>query len=70
VTFPQVEAAGPYAYKVTSQQERQAKMTDQNTTHFGFQTVPEADKAGMVHGVFKIHRSAFKAINLIQSNTR
>jgi demethylmenaquinone methyltransferase/2-methoxy-6-polyprenyl-1,4-benzoquinol methylase len=23
-----------------------------NTTHFGFQTVPEVDKAGMVHGVF------------------
>ena len=27
-------------------------MNDQKTTHFGFQTVPEDDKARLVHGVF------------------
>ena len=27
-------------------------MTDERTTHFGFETVPEDEKAGRVHGVF------------------
>jgi demethylmenaquinone methyltransferase/2-methoxy-6-polyprenyl-1,4-benzoquinol methylase len=67
VTFPQVEAAQPYAYKVTSQQERQAKMTDPITTHFGFQTVPEAEKAGMVHGVFTRVASKYDLMNDLMS---
>ena len=25
---------------------------DQGSTHFGYQTVPEGEKAGLVHGVF------------------
>lgn len=40
-------------------------MTQQNdrTTHFGFQTVPEADKAGMVHGVFTRVASRYGVMN-------
>lgn len=40
-------------------------MTQQNdrTTHFGFQTVPEADKAGMVHGVFTRVASRYDVMN-------
>ena len=37
-------------------------MTD-NTTHFGFQTVPEADKAGMVHGVFSRVANKYDVMN-------
>ncbi len=42
-------------------------MTDQNTTHFGFQTVPEADKAGMVHGVFTRVASKYDIMNDLMS---
>ena len=40
-------------------------VTQQNdrTTHFGFQTVPEADKAGMVHGVFTRVASRYDVMN-------
>lgn len=40
-------------------------MTQENdrTTHFGFQTVPEADKAGMVHGVFTRVASRYDVMN-------
>lgn len=40
-------------------------MTDQNdkTTHFGFQTVNEDDKAGMVHGVFTNVASKYDVMN-------
>lgn len=34
-----------------------------NTTHFGFQTVPEADKAGMVHGVFSRVANKYDVMN-------
>jgi demethylmenaquinone methyltransferase / 2-methoxy-6-polyprenyl-1,4-benzoquinol methylase len=37
-------------------------MTD-NTTHFGFQTVPEAEKAGMVHGVFSRVANKYDVMN-------
>jgi len=44
-------------------------MTDQDhkTTHFGFQTVPEADKAGMVHGVFTRVANRYDAMNDLMS---
>lgn len=41
--------------------------TQQGTTHFGFQTVPEADKAGMVHGVFTRVASKYDIMNDLMS---
>ena len=40
---------------------------DQGTTHFGFQTVPEGDKAGMVHGVFTRVASRYDIMNDLMS---
>ena len=37
------------------------------TTHFGYQTVPEADKAGMVHGVFSRVASKYDIMNDLMS---
>jgi demethylmenaquinone methyltransferase / 2-methoxy-6-polyprenyl-1,4-benzoquinol methylase len=37
------------------------------TTHFGYQTVPEADKAGMVHGVFTKVASKYDIMNDVMS---
>lgn len=44
-------------------------MSDENdsTTHFGFQTVPEGDKAGMVHGVFTRVASRYDIMNDVMS---
>lgn len=43
-------------------------MSDQNqTTHFGFQTVPEAEKAGMVHGVFTRVANRYDVMNDLMS---
>ncbi len=42
-------------------------MSDEDTTHFGFQTVPEADKAGMVHGVFSSVASKYDVMNDLMS---
>ena len=44
-------------------------MTDdpQGSTHFGFQTVSEADKAGMVHGVFSRVASKYDVMNDLMS---
>jgi demethylmenaquinone methyltransferase / 2-methoxy-6-polyprenyl-1,4-benzoquinol methylase len=44
-------------------------MTDdpQGTTHFGNQTVPEAEKAGMVHGVFTRVASKYDIMNDLMS---
>ena len=42
-------------------------MTDQSTTHFGFQTVPEGEKAGMVHGVFTRVASKYDVMNDLMS---
>ncbi len=39
----------------------------EDTTHFGFQTVPEADKAGMVHGVFTRVASKYDVMNDLMS---
>lgn len=36
---------------------------DTRTTHFGFQTVDEAEKAGMVHGVFSSVASKYDLMN-------
>jgi demethylmenaquinone methyltransferase/2-methoxy-6-polyprenyl-1,4-benzoquinol methylase len=45
--------------------ERQEIMTE--TTHFGYQTVPEADKARMVHGVFTRVASKYDIMNDLMS---
>ncbi len=37
------------------------------TTHFGFETVPEADKAGRVHGVFSSVASRYDLMNDLMS---
>jgi demethylmenaquinone methyltransferase / 2-methoxy-6-polyprenyl-1,4-benzoquinol methylase len=49
-------------------------MTDESSfenppgeTHFGFRTVPEADKAGMVHGVFSSVASRYDLMNDLMS---
>ncbi|PKP69743.1 MAG: bifunctional demethylmenaquinone methyltransferase/2-methoxy-6-polyprenyl-1,4-benzoquinol methylase UbiE [Alphaproteobacteria bacterium HGW-Alphaproteobacteria-4] len=44
-------------------------MTDstRNTTHFGFQTVNEGEKAGMVHGVFTRVASKYDIMNDLMS---
>jgi demethylmenaquinone methyltransferase/2-methoxy-6-polyprenyl-1,4-benzoquinol methylase len=42
-------------------------MTEDSTTHFGFQTVPEADKAAMVHGVFTRVASKYDVMNDLMS---
>ena len=38
-------------------------MADEPTTHFGFETVPEAEKAGRVHGVFSSVASRYDLMN-------
>ena len=38
-------------------------MTDDNTTHFGFETVPEGEKAGRVQGVFSSVASKYDIMN-------
>ena len=40
---------------------------DQKTTHFGFQTVAEEEKAGMVHGVFTRVASRYDLMNDLMS---
>lgn len=40
---------------------------DDKTTHFGFRTVPEGDKAGMVHGVFTSVASKYDVMNDLMS---
>ncbi|WP_298493410.1 bifunctional demethylmenaquinone methyltransferase/2-methoxy-6-polyprenyl-1,4-benzoquinol methylase UbiE [uncultured Maritimibacter sp.] len=42
-------------------------MSDQKTTHFGFQTVDEDQKAGMVHGVFTNVASKYDIMNDVMS---
>jgi demethylmenaquinone methyltransferase / 2-methoxy-6-polyprenyl-1,4-benzoquinol methylase len=42
-------------------------MSEENTTHFGFQTVPEAEKAGLVHGVFTNVASKYDIMNDLMS---
>ena len=42
-------------------------MSNDSTTHFGFQTVPEGDKAGMVHGVFTRVASKYDIMNDLMS---
>jgi demethylmenaquinone methyltransferase/2-methoxy-6-polyprenyl-1,4-benzoquinol methylase len=42
-------------------------MAEDKTTHFGFQTVPEGDKAGMVHGVFSSVASRYDLMNDLMS---
>lgn len=42
-------------------------MTEDKTTHFGFQDVTEAEKAGMVHGVFSRVASKYDVMNDLMS---
>ena len=41
--------------------------TNDKTTHFGFETVPEADKAGRVQGVFNSVASKYDVMNDVMS---
>ncbi len=41
--------------------------SDEPTTHFGFQTVPEDEKAGRVHGVFTSVASRYDVMNDVMS---
>ena len=41
--------------------------TDAKTTHFGYQTVPETEKAGRVHGVFSSVASRYDVMNDVMS---
>ncbi len=41
--------------------------SDQRTTHFGFKTVDEGEKAGMVHGVFSNVASKYDIMNDVMS---
>lgn len=45
----------------------QDDMMQQDTTHFGFQTVDAAQKAGMVHGVFSRVASKYDIMNDVMS---
>ncbi|SHI83504.1 2-octaprenyl-6-methoxy-1,4-benzoquinone methylase [Palleronia salina] len=40
---------------------------DDSTTHFGYQTVPESEKAGRVHGVFSSVASKYDVMNDVMS---
>ncbi|MEM9430858.1 MAG: bifunctional demethylmenaquinone methyltransferase/2-methoxy-6-polyprenyl-1,4-benzoquinol methylase UbiE [Pseudomonadota bacterium] len=42
-------------------------MTDDPTTHFGFEDIPEADKSGRVHGVFSSVASRYDVMNDVMS---
>ncbi|MEM9754622.1 MAG: bifunctional demethylmenaquinone methyltransferase/2-methoxy-6-polyprenyl-1,4-benzoquinol methylase UbiE [Pseudomonadota bacterium] len=42
-------------------------MTESKTTHFGFEDIPEADKAGRVHGVFSSVASRYDLMNDVMS---
>ncbi len=44
-----------------------AKSSPSGETHFGFRTVPEAEKAGMVHGVFSSVASRYDLMNDLMS---
>lgn len=48
-------------------QDRMTSENDQKTTHFGFQTVAEDQKAGMVHGVFTNVASKYDIMNDVMS---
>ncbi|HBK11119.1 MAG TPA: bifunctional demethylmenaquinone methyltransferase/2-methoxy-6-polyprenyl-1,4-benzoquinol methylase, partial [Planktomarina temperata] len=41
--------------------------TGEDTTHFGFETVPEAEKAGKVQGVFTSVASKYDVMNDVMS---
>jgi len=43
------------------------RMIEEKTTHFGFQDVPEAEKAGLVHGVFSRVASKYDIMNDVMS---
>lgn len=57
------------SYSWDMRKGRQALMTDhsENTTHFGFETVPETEKAGRVQGVFTSVASKYDIMNDVMS---
>jgi demethylmenaquinone methyltransferase/2-methoxy-6-polyprenyl-1,4-benzoquinol methylase len=62
-----IEARQHTPYKGDQRSNRQEQMNDTSTTHFGFQTVPEGEKAGMVHGVFTRVASKYDIMNDLMS---
>ena len=42
-------------------------MTEDNTTHFGFEDIPESEKAGRVHGVFSSVANRYDLMNDLMS---
>ncbi len=66
-TFGRIEARQLPPYKWRNCSNRQEQMNENSTTHFGFQTVPEGDKAGMVHGVFTRVASKYDIMNDLMS---
>jgi demethylmenaquinone methyltransferase/2-methoxy-6-polyprenyl-1,4-benzoquinol methylase len=67
IWFLKVEALAHTAYKVDDAKEGQAPMNEHSTTHFGYQTVNEDEKAGMVHGVFTRVASKYDIMNDLMS---
>ena len=57
------------AYNKAGMKRRQDPMTtdSEKTTHFGFETVPEAEKAGRVRGVFTSVASKYDVMNDVMS---
>jgi demethylmenaquinone methyltransferase/2-methoxy-6-polyprenyl-1,4-benzoquinol methylase len=62
-------AQPPAPYNKGRMQGRQDLMTQDNanTTHFGFETVPEGEKAGRVQGVFNSVASKYDVMNDVMS---
>ena len=59
----------PAPYKKDENKDRQGQMDEQDnrTTHFGFQDVPESEKAGRVRGVFGSVASKYDVMNDVMS---
>jgi len=59
----------PAPYKKEENKDRQGQMDEQDnrTTHFGFQDVPESEKAGRVRGVFGSVASKYDVMNDVMS---
>ena len=60
-------ASQPYMKSATQYTARAMSDSNQKTTHFGFTTVPEAEKAGKVQGVFNSVASKYDVMNDVMS---
>ena len=67
--FRRIVSAAKASIRRTSWHKRQELMTesDTRTTHFGFKTVEEDQKAGMVHGVFTRVANRYDIMNDVMS---